>query len=99
MFYFTTVDYRDRKKRAEILAEQFAHLITTIATTLHSLHECQKLYDAGVNSGQVMQEGSMEDEGLGKFLQRLQAGQDSSNNINSSEDDDKQEFHSPIKEP
>jgi hypothetical protein len=41
-----------------------------------------------------MQEGSIEDEGLGKFLQRLQAGQDSSNNSNTSEDDGGREFHS-----
>jgi hypothetical protein len=41
----------------------------------------------------------MKDGGLGKFLQKLQAGQDSSNNSNNSEDDSEQEFHSPIKEP
>jgi hypothetical protein len=47
-----------------------------------------------------MQEGgSMEDEeGLGKILQRLQAQQDGSNSSNNSEDNDEQEFHSPIKE-
>jgi hypothetical protein len=34
MLYFTTVDYRDKKKRAKILAAQFAHLVAMIATTL-----------------------------------------------------------------
>jgi hypothetical protein len=56
-------------------------------------------YMASVNSGCVMQEGSMEAEkGLGEILQRLQAQQDGSNSSNNSEDDDEQEFHSPIKE-
>jgi hypothetical protein len=59
--------------------------------------------DPSVNRGRVMQEGRMEDEGLGDFLLRLQAGQDNSsnnsNNSNNSDDDDEQEFHSPLKEP
>jgi hypothetical protein len=57
--------------------------------------------DPSVNRGRVMQEGSLEDEGLGEFLQRIrvQAEEDSSHNSNNSEDEDEQEFHSPLKEP
>jgi hypothetical protein len=47
-----------------------------------------------------MQEGSMEDEeGFDEILQRLQAQHDSSNSSNNSKDGNKQELHSPIKEP
>ncbi len=99
MFYFTTVDYRDGKS-ARKFSPNNLRILSQRLRQLRLLHECRKLYGPSVNSGRVMQEGSMEDEeGFGKILQRLQAQQDGSNSSNNSEDDNEQEFHSPIKEP
>jgi hypothetical protein len=98
MVYFTKVDYRDRKKCTEILAKQFAHLVATIPTIWFAIWMLEVIDDPSVNSGPVMQEGSMEYKGPGEFLLRLQAGQDRSNNSNNSKDNNKPVFHPPIKE-
>jgi hypothetical protein len=88
------------KKSAPKLSPNNLRIWSQRSRQLRLLHKCWKLYGPSVNSGCVMQEGSMEDEeGLGEILQRLQAQQDGSNSSNNSQDDDKQKFHLPIKEP
>ncbi len=69
MVYFTRLDYRDRKKRAKIIAKQVAHCHND--RQVCSLQECWKIDDPSVNRRLVFQDGGIQDKATGNFVVRF----------------------------